>query len=203
MAALTRTVAPTSEPLTAADVRGHLKIPDTETRQDPQLEGFIADAREEVENKTNRQLITAKWTLYLDVFPAEILVPRPPLQSITSLQYYDTAGVLQSLTEGTDFQVDSDSEPARIWPEPSMTWPSTESGRTNAVILIFTAGYGDDAEDVPERLRHVMRLIVGMDDVAREAIVFGDTVREIGPMRIADILAEYRVDVFANTLLEQ
>jgi hypothetical protein len=47
-----------------------------------------------------------------------------------------------------DFVFDADSEPPRVFPMPGQNWPSVLYV-PNAVQLHYTAGYGDDAADVP------------------------------------------------------
>src|SRR5712692_3761461 len=76
----------------------------------------------------------------------QIIIPFPPLQSITSFQYLDQNGILQSLALGTDYQVDTISEPARVAPAPNKMWPLTQiSVRApvlNAVLIQFQTGFG-------------------------------------------------------------
>jgi hypothetical protein len=47
-----------------------------------------------------------------------------------------------------DFVFDADSEPPRVFPMPGQNWPSVLYV-PNAVQVHYTAGYGDDAADVP------------------------------------------------------
>jgi hypothetical protein len=65
----------------------------------------------------------------------------PPLVSVDSLTYIDQSGNPQTLTAGTDFQVDPESEPAIIQPLPNQIWPFTMHGVKNAVQVVYTAGY--------------------------------------------------------------
>lgn len=76
----------------------------------------------------------------------------PPLVSIDSLTYIDQGGSSQSLTPGTDFQVDPVSEPAIIQPLPHQIWPLTLYGVKNAVQIQYTAGYETNTALEPETL---------------------------------------------------
>lgn len=121
----------------------------------------IKTARVEVENFLNRALITQTWDMYLEGFPGngEILVPRPPLQSVTHVKYKDTAGVLQ--TWGTaNYIVDtmSDDQQGRIALAYGISWPSTYA-EIQAVQIRFVAGYGV-AANVPDKFKDAILLKV-------------------------------------------
>lgn len=113
------------------------------------------------EEVLRRPLITQTWKLTLDQFPGwadAISIPLPPLQSITTIKYYDTAGVLQTM-DAADYIVDAQSEPARVTPTIDDSWPQTQE-RVGAVEIVFVAGYGA-ASDVPRRFKEWMLMQVG------------------------------------------
>src|SRR4051812_2411410 len=85
--------APTSEPITRTEVKLHLRVDVDITAEDALIDAHIIAARRLVETHTGRQLITATWDLFLPGFPdCDVLaLPNPPLQSVTSITYYDTA----------------------------------------------------------------------------------------------------------------
>lgn len=120
----------------------------TNTTLDPLLERFIKTARLMAEQKTRRALITQTLDLYLDSFPAwEITLPRPTLQSITSIEYTDDNGVLQTLNSSL-YLVDTKTEPARVTPAFGEVWPTTR-WQTNAVHIRYVTGYGASGASVP------------------------------------------------------
>ncbi len=201
MASLTRTVTPTVEPLTAAEARRQAIIEDTE--QDDLLELYITGARQYVQLRTNRQLITATFELKMDGFPGIIYLPRGTIQSVASVVYYDTAGDSQTLVAGTDYQTDTASEPGRIAVEPGTTWPSTEGGRMNVVTVTFDAGYGATASDVPVDLKNVLRLLVAHQFKHREAFLVGRSLVIVPIGAVEAMLANYVVDSFGFCLSEQ
>lgn len=136
--ALKRTVAPTSEPVTVPEFRKHANIYVND--DDVWALGAISAAREYAELVQQRQLLTATWRLSLDRFPAwEIRVPLPPLQSVSSITYVDTAGTTQTLSASL-YAVSTDSEPGRITPAYSQFWPATREVM-EAVKITFVAGY--------------------------------------------------------------
>ncbi|SIO60154.1 phage conserved hypothetical protein, phiE125 gp8 family [Singulisphaera sp. GP187] len=69
-------------------------------------------------------------------------IPRPPLQSITSVQYYDFQGVLQTVAPAS-YNV-SIGTPARIQPAYSQVWPVSRP-TIDSVQVTFVAGYGNAA----------------------------------------------------------
>ena len=80
---------------------------------------------------------------------------RSPVQSITSVSYYDANNALQTLTSGTDFYACLPTEkPAFI--EPLTVFPISYY-RTDAVSLIYSAGYST----LPPALDEAICLLVG------------------------------------------
>lgn len=125
--------------------------PTTNTTEDPKLNALIKTARHKAEELTERALITQTWDWFLDKFPSGNLeVPKPPLDSVTHVKYYDTSGDLQTWDSG-DYDVDTDSAPGRISPAYGESYPTARL-INNAVNVRFVAGYGD-ADDVPQPIK--------------------------------------------------
>jgi uncharacterized phiE125 gp8 family phage protein len=186
------TTPPAEEPLTLDEAKLHLRIVAGDTAEDALVTSAVQAAREYAEESTGRALVTQTWTLTMDAFPTRggaIALERAPVQSVTSVKYIDAAGTEQALTAGTDYVVDAASEPARIALAPDAMWPSTQSGRINAVTVVFVAGYGLAAA-VPEILKGAMKLHVGDMHEHREETAIGTIV---SPRRaVEDIYARYR-----------
>lgn len=169
---LTRTVAPTAEPVSLAEAKNHLRV-DTDLTADDSLIGvLIQAARERVESWLGQALITQTWQLTLDAFPVwELELPRPPLIAVSSVQYVDGNGTTQTLSS-TLYRVDSASRPARIEPAYGQIWPSTRDV-SNAAIVTYTAGYGAAGSAVPAAIRQAMLLAIGHWYRNREEVVTG------------------------------
>lgn len=96
-----------------------------------------------------------------------IYCPRPPLQTVTSVQYLDTTGTLQTLVQNTDYLVDTSGEQGRITPQYGTVWPWARA-QINSVYVTYTAGYAynPNAQGVQtppvwwELIRQAMRLTV-------------------------------------------
>ncbi len=149
--ALNPAVPPASEPVATADLKAHLRV--FGTSEDALIAGLGTAARQQAEAYTNRSFVTQTWDLALDAFPegTEIPLPRPPLQSVSYLKYFDAGGTEQ--TWGTaNYFVDAKNVPPRLVRDPAVPWPDTDR-RPNAVTIRYMAGYGTAGTDVPESLR--------------------------------------------------
>lgn len=170
---------PTVEPLALQDVRNHRRV--TGSDDDDLLTELIAAARQEFEEETGRQVITATWKLYLDRFPhgrEPIVVPKAPLQTVASITYVDTAGATQTWSSD-EYQVDAFSGPfarqGRIYPKPVESYPGTYAV-PDAVQVTFDAGYDDAAAGVPKIVRAAIYSLIGGHYEEREDIIVGTVV---------------------------
>jgi len=153
-----RSVNPSSEPLTAADMRSHLRL--TQTDDDPNIEKYITAAREYLEDIHGISFFTTTWKAYYSSFGSTLEIPRRPVQSITSLAYTDEDGNSQTLTENTDFIVDYKSVIPTIKEAENVTWPTdVEDDIYNPIILTFIAGYATVAT-IPTPWVQALRLMV-------------------------------------------
>ena len=203
MPGLTLVTAPSVEPITLSEAKLFAKIdvPDDDTL----VTDLIAAARKRVETWKGWALIQQDWDLFLDAFPgpllqvtnpsegwtslsgdwtgqsywasAPILVPRPPIISVTYVKYTDYNGNIVTLTSGPDYQVDAsgldlNGEPTRgrIAPPINKTWPITQLQALNGVNVRFRAGFGAAAANVPEQIRTALKELVGYWYYNRNAI---------------------------------
>ncbi len=148
--------------------------------EDDFLSDKIIAAREYCEDFQNRAYLTQTWDLWLDSFPSGgcIRIPLPPLQSVTSIKYYDTANVEATMAIA-DYFVDDKSEPGRLSLAYGKSWPSTTLRPVNGVCIEFVAGYGNAAAAVPKKVKQAMLLLIGHWYVNREAALTGAVSKEI------------------------
>lgn len=152
---LVQTLAPTAEPITATAMREHVR--QTINDDDATLSAMISAARVYAETFLNRQLMPATYRLAMDCFPGwTIKVPMPPLTSISSITYLDTAGTVTTLNSSL-YVVDTDSTPGRITPAYSTIWPTTRS-QMAAVKVTFVAGYAS-AQVIPATVIQAIKMI--------------------------------------------
>jgi len=152
---LTRIAAPEADPVSLAEVREQVRINSVD--EDAVIARMIAAAVgrcDGPDGMIGRALITQTWRLTLDAFPAEIEIPLPPLQSVSSIIYLDGGGAEQTLSASV-YQVIGvgGRDPARIHPAYGESWPATRA-QPEAVAVTFVAGYGAGAADVPAAIRH-------------------------------------------------
>lgn len=183
------------------------QAPTTNTTLDPTLNALIKAARQHVESYTSRALITQTWDWKGDNFRvmrdfaypgAPMVVPLPPLISVTSITYLDTAGASQTWSSSTGYQTDiptgSPWLPAgRIMPKENQSYPSTQSSTFNTVTVRFVCGYGA-ASAVPLPIKHAMLMLIGHWYEHREAVNIGNIVNLVTlvPIGVDDLLYPFR-----------
>lgn len=184
---ITLITAPTVEPVTLAEAKLHLRVDHAD--EDSHIRSLIIAAREHAQNATSRAFVGQTWRLSMDCFPDVIRTPRPPLTSVTSIAYTDTAGASQTLSASA-YTVDTYSEPGRIVPAFGQSWPATRD-IPNAVIVTYVAGYGAGAAaDVPQPIRQAILLLVGHWYANREGVLTGTISKEI-EFAVSALLAPY------------
>lgn len=149
-----------------ADASLGAEAPSINTTDDPRLSILITAARQHAEQELGRYLVTQTLDAYFDDFPRydnprfpSREIRLPPLQSVASVKYIDTDGVLQTLA-ADQYTVDANAKPARIYPAYGLAWPDTLDIE-NAVTIRFVAGYGTAAA-VPACIKHWLLMRVRM-----------------------------------------
>lgn len=193
--------APSVEPLTTAEAKTHLNI--SGTSQDTYVSTLITTARRQVEKYLNRALITQSWKVYYDHWHYELMIPFGSLQIVGAspgpaspvVKYYDIDGTLQTWASSNYWTVTT-TDPGRIIRAYDVTFPELQYGRPDAIEIAFTAGYGV-AADVPEDIKHAMKLLITNYYENRGDVVIGAgyTVGKI-PSFVADLLHPYKLYQF-------
>ena len=174
------TTTPAAQPvLTAEDVRTHARTPSSD---DAYLEALIAAATSWVEAWTGRALVNRTYTYKVDAFPgqawwadpprcdrgSEILLPYPPLVSVTSVIYRDSESTTATLNASTEYEIDTGSLPGRIRLRYGASWPNAIC-HPLAVTIVYVAGFGPAGALVPEAIKHAIRLLAAHLYENREA----------------------------------
>lgn len=184
---ITRTVDPTSLPVSLQEIHDHVGV--TDLADNDRLTMLNEAATRHVEMVSRRQLITQTWREKCDTFTTSIVVLRKrPLQSVTSITYVDSAGDTQTFSSD-NYDVDTDADPGRIVLGFNQTWP-TVRGHTNDVAYTYVCGFGDSGAAVPSTLKAAIKLLVSHWSEHREATISGTIIAEV-PLAVTDlILAE-------------
>jgi uncharacterized phiE125 gp8 family phage protein len=123
---------------------------------------------------------------YLDT---EIVVPRPPLASVTSITYVDGAGATQTLSLSV-YTVDTSEEPGRIRLAYGQSWPSIRDQRA-AVTVRYVCGYGGPGS-VPEAAKAALKLYVGHLYENREVAITGTIITQV-PMAFRSLIGSLAI----------
>lgn len=189
--ALKEITPPAEEPITASEAKASPSLRVAVATDDTDIAALIKTARLMAETRTMHALVTQTWELVLDGFPTGgIVVPMPPIQSVTSIKYIDTDGDEQTLG-ATLYAVDGDSIPGLIVPAYGETWPTDVRDQVNAVRVRFVAGFGA-ASDVPEDIKSWIKIMVGTLYDNPQAVVVGQTVMSIPRNFVDALLDDYR-----------
>ena len=173
---LKQTTKPSSFPVTLATVKEHLRLPSSYTTEDNMLNAYLAAAVKTAEDRTNRQLLQATWTLKTDRFPVKFIINKCPVISVDSIKYLDASGIEQTL-DSANYILNALAEPFKITPAYGLSWPVCRI-HPNSVTVVFKSGYAT-AADVPANIIAGILLIV--DDLFknRGTVVIGRIVGEI------------------------
>ena len=180
---------PASEPVSLAEARSHLKLEDVAAENEI-LMIYIKAARQMCEQYTRRAIGSQTWELQMDgLSDDDYPLEKTPVQSITSVKYYDMNNVEQTLSSSVYQLIDSE-EPNEIALKYGQTWPVTRGDESNVKIR-FIAGY----TTVPGPSISAMLLIIGHLYANREDVVSGKTVSEV-PMASKYLMDPYRLFTF-------
>jgi len=181
--------APVVEPITLAEARLFLR--ETGTDQDALITTMISAVRRKAEHLTGRALITQTWEQSFDCWPCQIMLRNAPLQSVTSVKYYDTEGVQQTLS-ALLYQVSTYSEPGRIAPAYGEVWPYARP-QYDAIVVRFICGYGDNSNTIPEPVKQWMFINLSYLYDNRDRVSLGSTVEELPHTMLDGLLDGYIV----------
>ena len=174
------TLPPTWEPVSLLEVKRQCRIETDFDGEDALLMGYISSARAWCEKFDSRAYATQTIEVWLDGWPTyddSIEMPRPPLQSVTSVVYYTTDDVVHTF-DAAKYFVDTVSMPGRVCLRYNQVWPVTPLRYYNAVCV--TAGVGFASPEVmPPQIRQAILLLVGHWYENREDTISGTAGRSI------------------------
>lgn len=147
----------TSEPLTLDQVKQQLNIAINNTDHDLELADLISQAREQWEGDTDTVCCTSTWRVKHQSMQDPLKLPKRPIQSVTSIQYYDGANNLQTLSTSI-YNFDAPKREIRrqylkVFPVSLFRW--------DAWTTTYVCGYSVDGTLVPNIAKRAMLLLVG------------------------------------------
>lgn len=172
-------VQPAAEPITLDEAKIHCEIEVTSTYHDEYLQRLIKGARLDAENYLGRSLITQTREEHLAAWPDSGVVHlpgSPVLEDEFKIEYYNSENV-KTLWSSANYELDTISEPARVRPIASVSFP-TVFDRFWPIVITYKAGYGAAGDDVPENINAAILFRIGTSFLLREEIVIGSIVSE-------------------------
>lgn len=179
---LKRTSAAAS-PVSLLDAREHLRV--TGSDEDMLIFRLLEASVGAISERVGRSLGAETWAMSLAGASGDINLPYPPVQSVTSIEYFDT-GDLPQTAALSDFYLFSGDDRTTLRPKPGKAWPNTAT-REDAVTITFVAGYNT----IPAPLRTAVLLMTGHLFENREAVAVGVSVAEL-PLGVESLVSLYR-----------
>ena len=153
---------PTTYPVSEAELADLLRL---DSYEDPTFKFSLHTATQAVIAYTGRALLEQTYTIQFEGYPGIgtetagldrlyripqrwIELPYPPLISVESVKIVDPQGD-EDVIPSTDYRIDTINEPGRI--NFKGYWPNI--GRNDFLTIEYTAGYGDNPNDVPFGIR--------------------------------------------------
>jgi uncharacterized phiE125 gp8 family phage protein len=164
-----RTVAPSAELISLDEAKLHLHVDHSD--DDTLIGSLVAAATKHLDGYQGilqRALVTQTWKVETDNFADPLRLPVGDLLSLTSVKYYDGLNVQQTLSASV-YGVYSDAIGPFISLKANQVWPVVYD-RRDAIEIIWTAGFGATANQVPQPIRQAVLLMVGHWYAHREAV---------------------------------
>ena len=191
---LSLVTAPTSEPVTLAQQKLHLRIDTSD--DDTYINLCISAAREWVEGQTHRAIMAQTWNYGIDYgwpfkFGAHrIDLPLNPVPAQTSpstvvITYVDASGSTQTLAQ-TQYTLVGRRHGSYIVPAYDISWPDVRDV-PNAITVRFLAGNSGSPVLVPQELHRAILILAGHYYENRETAIDAPKAVEalISPLRSA------------------
>jgi uncharacterized phiE125 gp8 family phage protein len=155
---LVRVTAPATAPISLAEAKAQMRVDGSD--DDTIIQRLIdaAVAFVDVQGVLGRAMITQTWAEWIAPNPSTVLLSIGPVQSVSSIKYYDIDGVLQTATLA-DFNVFGTPNRITITPKTSKAWPITQT-RDDAIKIEYVVGYGSTSASVPQTVRHALLMLV-------------------------------------------
>lgn len=197
---LRRTVLPTAEPISLEKAMKHCRVDGFGESPAHPDEGLISDlipaARERAEEFTGLCLAPSTWEYRVDSLDDRIRIPMQPITSITSVEYVDTDGNVQTLSTSL-YVADIHRRPPEIRRGWNVIYPTVRN-EPGCVRITFEAGPTDGESPnpypLPRPIYQAMMLIIGHLYEHREDVVVGTIATEI-PLGAQALMRPLRVKI--------
>lgn len=208
-----KTIAPPAvSPVSLSDMKSYLRVDTTD--DDNLIQDFIDSATVSVKQYIRRALITETFELTADGFTLsntqsderlaelgagmhmtsysyvlgqgqEMELPFLPIQSITSVKTFDRSNN-ESTFAASNYELDEQG--GRLYLNEGVTFPSNLRAR-EAVKIVYVAGYGDAASDIPKPIvQTIKQYVSAMYDCRSMCDMNATCKRMLAPYKLVDYL---------------
>jgi len=137
-------VEPASEPLTLSETKTYLKV--LNSSDDALITSLITTARKAAESFLHSSLITQSWKLSYDKYaPSCVLLPMGPVRSITSVTAIARDNTSATISSSSYYLSGGNRK---------LIFDASPIGQR--VEIVYVAGYGSSAANVPSPIRYGM-----------------------------------------------
>ena len=194
--ALSLVTAPTSEPVTLAQQKLHLRIDTSD--DDTYINLCIKAARQWVEGQTHLAMMAQTWDYFIDGgWPTRngllwITLPLNPVPAQTSpstviITYVDSDGASQTLAQ-TQYTLVGRRYGSYIVPAYGVSWPTVRNV-PNAITVRFLAGSNSSPVAFPQELHQAVMILAGHYYENRETAIDA-------PKAVEALISPFRASTF-------
>lgn len=148
---------------------------------------MINSAFTEANDRTNRNLVTATFELYLSCFKNEITLPKNPIQEIVSVEYMDMDNNYVVLESANYYIYEKDGVDHLVFTSFTAT-----PAHKKAVRITFKSGYV--STEFPEDLKSWIRVKVSTLYEYREEFIVGASISKTS--HVDSVISRYKIRTF-------
>lgn len=163
--------APAEPVVSTAEAKEQCRV--THSDDNDFLDGLVAAATSLLDGwagTLGRCLVTQTWRIDRAEWSGAIRLPFPSCSNVV-VRYSDASDVEQTV-DSSLYQVYDDGHSSMVWFRRAFTAPVLYDDRLDPIRITFDAGYGD-AADVPEAIKHAIKLLIGHWYENREEVIIG------------------------------
>jgi uncharacterized phiE125 gp8 family phage protein len=190
-------------PVSLAYAKEYLHIDSANTAHDTTITRMLKAARDFFEGATNNSLTEITWKTFRDNFLLCFELRKTPLLSISSIQYFDENGVLQTINS-SDYLIRPMIGYDFIQFKEAFAVPSFSEDFGWPIEIVFKAGYTNQEDAIPEDiadalLAHVAKLFKNRGDAFEFTALAGET-RRFVPRTTKLAILKYKVEEVGGIL---
>lgn len=186
----TLVTAPAAPLVSLADAKAQLRVDHDD--EDTLIAGLVAAAEGHLDGADGvlrRALVTQTWEESFPHFAYSMFLKLGPVQSITSVKYYDADNAEQTVSASV-YNLYETPGKAYVQQASGQSWPAQTYSRDDAVTIRYVCGYGA-AADVPDAIVHAAKLLLSHYYEHRTAVTAG-AIPAVLPLGVAALTAPYR-----------